>query len=99
MKKQIFTKEEQIKSNRISKSATPKYTRDWYLKWLASALILSAMSIRGLVDLVMYDLWLSFLGVTLWLWVAIIWKDRALIILNGVGLILIMRTLMESLLT
>ena len=97
MKKQIFTKEEQVKSDRISKSATPKYTRDWYIKWVASALVLTAMSVRGIVDLVMYDLWLSFVGVTLWLWVAIIWKDRALIILNGVGLVLIMRNLIESL--
>lgn len=97
MKKQIFTKEEQIKSDRISKSATPKYTKDWYIKWVASAFVLTAMSVRGIIDLVMYDLWLSFLGVSLWLWVAVIWKDRALIILNGVGLVLIMRNLIESL--
>ena len=32
-------------------SATPKYTWDWYLKWVSSILVLGAMSIRGIPEL------------------------------------------------
>jgi len=35
------------------------------------------------------DLTLSFIGVTLWLWVALIWRDRALIILNAVAMLVL----------
>ena len=43
-----FSKEELEKSKRIFKSATPKYTMDWYIKWVASVFVLCAMSIRGI---------------------------------------------------
>lgn len=92
-----FDPKELKNSNRIFKSATPKYTLDWYVKWGASLLILSAMSIRGVEGLGMVDLVLSLIGVAGWLWVAILWKDRALIALNAVGLILLVRNLFESL--
>ena len=39
-----ISKEELENSTRIQKSATPKYTVDWYVKWCASILILAAMS-------------------------------------------------------
>lgn len=92
-----FTPEEIENSNRIFKSATPKYTIDWYIKWLASSLILIAMSMRGIPELLIYDLGLSTVGVCLWLWVSLIWKDRALIIVNGVGLLFLARNLIELL--
>ena len=47
MKQQSFSEEELRNSKRIYKSATPKYTVDWYIKWIASAFVLGAMSIRG----------------------------------------------------
>jgi len=43
-----FAPEELEQSKRIFKSATPKYTADWYLKWISSVFVLAAMSIRGL---------------------------------------------------
>jgi ABC-type siderophore export system fused ATPase/permease subunit len=96
-KNQEFSKEELANSKRIFKSATPKYTTDWYVKWIASAIILVAMSIRGINELVLYDLGLSVVGVALWLWVSIMWKDRALILVNGVGLLFLVRNLAISL--
>ena len=92
-----FTQEELKNSKRIQKSATPKYTVDWYVKWVASLLILAAMSMRGVVGFEMIDLVLSVCGVALWLWVSIIWKDRALVLLNGVGLLFLLRNLFERL--
>ena len=80
-------------STRLVKSATPKYTIDWYLKWFSSLVVLAAMSIRGIENLVYWDLILSIIGITGWLAVSVLWKDRALILLNGVGLIMFMNTL------
>lgn len=86
-----FTEEEIENSKRIFKSATPKYTLDWYVKWVASVFVLAAMSMRGVDGLQLIDLTLSVVGIILWLWVSIMWKDRALILLNGVGLIFLLR--------
>ena len=55
------------------------------------------MSIRGLEGLQVMDLILSIIGVTGWLWVGLLWKDRALILLNGIGLALLLRTLVQTL--
>jgi hypothetical protein len=82
-------------SKRIFKSATPKYTVDWYIKWVASVFVLGAMSIRGVDGMQFYDLSLSLVGICLWLVVSILWKDRALIMLNGAGLIFLTRNLVE----
>lgn len=95
MTKHNFDPKELKNSNRIFKSATPKYTADWYIKWVASAFILTAMAIRGTEALVIWDLALSFVGVSLWLIVSILWNDRALILLNGIGIVFLLRTLIN----
>jgi hypothetical protein len=91
-----YDKKEIENSKRIFKSATPKYTLDWYLKWVASTFVLSGMSIRGIEGLQQYDLLASLLGVSLWLWVSILWNDRALIILNGAGLMFLIKNFITS---
>jgi hypothetical protein len=93
MTKQEFDKKELANSNRIFKSATPKYTLDWYVKWTASFFILISMSMRGIEGLQFIDLCFSLIGVTGWCIVGVLWKDRALILLNGVGVALLLRTL------
>ncbi len=97
MSTQKFTKEEIENSKRIFKSATPKNTLDWYVKWVASIFVLCAMSLRGIEGLQMWDLGFSAIGITLWLWVSILWRDRALIILNGAGLLLLLRNIFTAL--
>ena len=96
MSKDKFTKEELENSKRIFKSATPKYTADWYIKWVSSVIVLMAMSIRGVPELIMYDLYLSVVGIFGWLIVSIVWKDRALILLNSFGLLFLLRNLVEQ---
>ena len=54
------------------------------------------MSIRGVDGLAIYDLGLSLIGVTMWLVVSILWNDRALIILNGAGLLFLLSNLIQS---
>ena len=93
-----FHKEELENSKRIFKSATPKYTPDWYIKWVASAFVLGAMSIRGVDGMQETDLILSLIGIVGWLIVSILWRDRALIMLNGAGLLFLIKNLAERLL-
>ena len=98
MKQQEFHPEEIENSKRIFKSATPKYTADWYIKWIASAFVLGAMSIRGVDGMQQTDLILSLIGIVGWLIVSILWRDRALIMLNGAGLLFLIKNLAERLL-
>ena len=94
-----FSAEELENSKRIFKSATPKYTVDWYLKWISSVFVLAAMSIRGMEGLQFYDLVLSIIGIFGWVIVSVLWRDRALIILNSFGLLFLLRNLFTYLTT
>jgi len=83
-------------SKKIQKSVTPKQDLSWYIKWISSVFILCSMSIRGVQGLQVYDLMLSLVGVIGWMWVGFLWKDRALILLNGVGIVLFVNTLLRD---
>ena len=89
--------EELKNSKRWFKSATPKYTPDWYIKWVSSVFILVAMSMRGIEGLQLYDLIFSITGITGWLIVSAIWEDRSLIMLNSFGLLLLLKNLITML--
>ena len=91
-----FSKEEIENSKRIFKSATPKLDASWYIKWVASIIMLFAMYMRGIPEFAIWDGILSIIGLFGWLIVAILWKDRALILLNAVGLVLVTRNVMEN---
>lgn len=80
-----YAKQELENSKRIFKSVTPKQTVDWYIKWVASVILLAAMVVRSSGISNFLDNVLSFIGCLGWLFVAFIWKDRALIILNAVA--------------
>ena len=69
----------------IKRFTTPKQTKDWYIKWAASILILMAMILRATGDYPFTDMCLSLVGCIGWLVVAMLWKDRALIILNAIA--------------
>ena len=97
MNQSKYSLEEVENSKRIFKSATPKYTADWYLKWISSVIVLAAMSMRGVEGLQFYDLVLSVIGIFGWLLVSFIWRDRALILLNSFGLLFLLRNLIEQL--
>jgi len=78
-------------SSRIVKSVTPYYTADWYIKWIASIIVLFAVAIRssGVPELQIWDIFLSWVGAVMWAVVGFMWKDRAILLLNGVlGLML-----------
>ena len=88
-----FTVAEIKHSNRIIKSATPKGDLSWWIKWISSVIVLCAISIRSSNSpdamlfghpLQVWDIFLSWLGAVGWWVVGFMWKDRALILLNGV---------------
>lgn len=88
-----FTVAEIKHSNRIVKSATPKGDLSWWIKWISSVIVLGAISIRSSNSpdalllghpLQVWDIFLSWLGAVGWWVVGFMWKDRALILLNGV---------------
>ena len=79
------------------KTQTPLHTLDWYVKWFASIILLTAMVIRSANISNTVDTVLSFIGCLGWLFVAFIWKDRALIILNAVACFILLTGLLTKL--
>lgn len=70
---------------------------DWYLKWAASLIILTSLAMRAAgPEYRMYDLLFGVVGVALWTWVSVIWRDRALIMLNGVSLFMLASTVLRE---
>ena len=70
---------------------------DWYLKWVASIMILISLAMRSAgPEYRMYDLVFGTIGVMLWTWVSVIWRDRALIMLNAVSGFLLISTLLRE---
>lgn len=92
-----YAKEELANSKRIFKSATPKQTVDWYVKWASSVILLTAMVIRSADISNTIDTILSFIGCLGWLFVAIIWKDRALVMLNSVACFILLTGILTKL--
>lgn len=59
---------------------------DWYLKWVASVIVLCSLAMRAAgPEYRMLDIYFGWVGIALWIWVSIIWRDRALIMLNVVS--------------
>ena len=69
----------------------------WYLKWFASVCLVLGMSFRasGVPELAIFDLSFSFIGIIGWLGMSLLWEDRALILLNGVGFIILFSGLIK----
>ena len=72
------------KEQSISKQ-TPLHTKDWYIKWIATVFVLTGISLRTTQEYMFTDITLSLLGSLGWLIVAIMWKDKALTLLNAVA--------------
>ena len=61
------------------------YTIDWYVKWFSSVIVLAAMSVRGIPECSQIDLYLSGIGLMGWF-----------ILINSVGLVCILRTIIQQ---
>jgi len=76
---------------------TPKLTMDWYIKWLSSAIILVAMSLRTTGEFPFADMCLSLVGCAGWIAIGVIWKDRAILILNTVACFILLTGIINTL--
>ena len=80
--KKLDDKIKELNSTRVFKKITPKYDVSWYIKWISSILLTVAVCFRAADANHMFDLYFSFAGTLGWLWVGILWHDRALMVLN-----------------
>ncbi len=72
-------------SNDFIERVTPKGDLSWYIKWIASAFLLSAVMCRSIEEVPkVYDVILSFAGTSGWAIVGFLWHDRAILSLNVV---------------
>lgn len=70
---------------------------DWYVKWAATVFILTSVTFRNAgIEFRTLDLFFGTIGTFLWLWVSVIWKDRALIILNACMSLLLSSALLKE---
>ena len=70
---------------------------DWYLKWVASIIILCSLAMRAAgPEYRMLDLYFGWVGILLWIWVSVIWRDRALIMLNTVSWFMLTVAIMKE---
>ena len=81
--KKLNDKIKELNSTRVFKKVTPKGDLSWYIKWVASFFILTAVAARSVGTIPLIDLWFSLIGTLGWFWVGMLWHDRALTMLNG----------------
>ena len=72
------------KEQSISKQ-TPLHTKDWYIKWISTIGLIIGMVLTS-NNIYPLNLYVNIVALVGWIIVAAIWNDRALIILNTVGL-------------
>jgi len=71
----------------IAKTSTPlrhHHPISWWVKWVSSIVLIFAM-IATTNNLYPWNMILQGIGVAGWLWVSIVWNDRALIVVNAVA--------------
>ena len=64
---------------------TPLHDLSWYIKWASTIFIILGM-ITTALNLFPFNMFVHLIGVTGWLFVGILWHDRALIVLNSISL-------------
>ena len=86
--KEIRTKKKAQIEKRLEQ-ARLDFDLSWWIKWGSSLVLLTAMILRGGQAYPFVDLILSTIGCAGWLAVGIMWKDRALIILNAAAVVIL----------
>ena len=84
------TAEIELESHEIAtKTVTPTHTFDWYIKWVSSIILIVGMVLTA-NNLFPWNVLVQCLGIAGWLIVSVIWNDRALIIVNAVGVAILL---------
>ena len=72
--------------NKLDKT-TPTYTKDWYIKWVSTIILLFGI-ILTTNNIYPLNLYVNVVALFGWIIVSIMWNHRALIIINSVALTL-----------
>tara|TARA_R110000765_G_scaffold215500_1_gene320280 strand:+ start:65 stop:388 length:324 start_codon:yes stop_codon:yes gene_type:complete len=84
--KKTRTAEIELETHQIAtKTTTPLHTTDWYIKWVSSIILMVGM-ILAANNLFPWNIVVQCIGIAGWLIVSIMWNDRALMIVNAVGI-------------
>ena len=73
---------------------TPTHTLDWYIKWVSSVILVGGVILTS-NNIYPYNLMVHAVGMFGWFIVAIIWNDRALLVINAVSLSLLLNGLVS----
>jgi energy-coupling factor transporter transmembrane protein EcfT len=73
---------------------TPTYTLDWYIKWIASIILVIGVILTS-NNIYPLNLIVHAIGMFGWFIVAVIWNDRALLVINAVSLVLLINGLVS----
>jgi len=73
---------------------TPTHTLDWYIKWIASIILVVGVILTS-NNIYPFNLMVHAIGMFGWFIVAIIWNDRALLVINAVSLVLLVNGLVS----
>ena len=73
---------------------TPTHTLDWYIKWIASVVLVGGVILTS-NNIYPLNLMVHAIGMFGWFIVAIIWNDRALLVVNAVSLALLLNGLVS----
>ena len=66
------------------KKVTPLHDLSWYVKWISSLFVMIAWMLTS-ANLYPYNIMVQIIGVAGWLWVGYLWHDRAIMVLNAMG--------------
>ena len=73
---------------------TPTHTLDWYIKWVSSIILVGGVILTS-NNIYPLNLMVHAVGMFGWFIVAIIWNDRALLVINAVSLVLLLNGLVS----
>jgi hypothetical protein len=79
---------------KILKKVTPTHTKDWYIKWVSSVILIIGMILTS-NNIFPLNLILHIIGIGGWLVVSMMWNDRALIVINSIGLMIYINGLLQ----
>jgi len=77
-----------------------KQPKVWYVKWFATIMVMVAITVRSAGYNPLFhviDMVCTLMGTCGWLYVSIVWKDRALIIMNTVIFIIMAQGVLRAL--
>ena len=80
-------------NNSIKKALSQK-PKDWYIKWMASIILLTGITLTA-NNIYPLNLFFDVVGVTGWFIVAMLWNDHALIVINSVSIVILLNGILN----